>query len=56
MPNVSQLAKVRFKVISIINDQIVEKGKTVCIEPKKTRHDSDSEESDSDIDSQMSDY
>ena len=56
VPNVSQLAKVRFKVISIINDQIVEKGKTVCIEPKKTRHDSDSEESDSDIDSQMSHY
>ena len=55
-PYISQLAKVRFKVISIINDQIVEKGKTVCIEPKKTRHDSDSDISDSDNDSQMSDY
>ena len=59
-PNISQLAKVRFEVFHIINDQLqkrnmVKNGNTNMEMPKQIIQNKNSD-SDSDIDSQMSDY
>ena len=59
-PNISQLAKVRFEVFHIINDQLqkrnmVKNGNTNMEMPNQIMQNKNSD-SDSDIDSQMSDY
>ena len=55
-PNISQLAKVRFEVFHIINDQLQKRNMVVNGNNKNQIMQNKNSDSDSDIDSQMSDY
>ena len=55
-PNISQLAKVRFEVFHIINDQLEKRNMVVNGNNKNQIMQNKNSDSDSDIDSQMSDY
>ena len=55
-PNISQLAKVRFEVFHIINDQLQKRNMMVNGNNKNQIMQNKNSDSDSDIDSQMSDY
>ena len=56
LPNISQLAKVRFEVFHIINDQLEKRNMVVNGNNKNQIMQNKNSDSDSDIDSQMSDY
>ena len=55
-PNISQLAKVRFEVFHIINDQLQKRNMVKNGNNKNQIMQNKNSDSDSDIDSQMSDY
>ena len=55
-PNISQLAKVRFEVFHIINDQLQKRNMVVNGNNKNQIMQNKNSDSDSGIDSQMSDY
>ena len=55
-PNISQLAKVRFEVFHIINDQLQKRNMVVNGNNKNQIMQNKNSDSDSDMDSQMSDY
>ena len=55
-PNISQLAKVRFEVFHIINNQLQKRNMVVNGNNKNQIMQNKNSDSDSDIDSQMSDY
>ena len=55
-PNISQLAKVRFEVFHIINDQLEKRNMVVNGNNKNQIMQNKNSGSDSGIDSQMSDY
>ena len=55
-PNISQLAKVRFEVFHIINDQLQKRNMVVNGNNKNQIMQNKNSDSDSDIDSQISDY